>query len=293
LIREYGVDGIDIVWEWPGYTLNGGTEDDAKNFILLLKDVRAALDAYQTVAFPKNEKTFGLTAALPCVPEIVAYQDITELNNVLTELSLKTFDLHGDWNEKTGVNSPLYDQPPEKFSSPGMSVDGCTERWVQGGVDKSKLNIGVPFYGRTFAGADRQYGPHGGADTVHWVEFGGVPQYDEILNNLSKMTSLRDHVTKTQYAYFAEDGGLVSFDDNQSVCDKVEYTMKNNYHGIFIWDLSGDITETHSTPLLDTVNLKLQRGNDLDCEIFRAETRDENGNVVTPADKEPNPWYGK
>jgi chitinase len=291
LIREYGIDGIDIQWEFPGYTVNDGTEDDAKNFVLLLRDVRSALDAYQKVAYPNNEKTIGLTAALPCIPEMIAYQDIEGLNEVLTELSLKSFDFHGVWNDKVGVNSPLLDQPPEKFDSPGMSVHGCTERWVEGGADISKINIGVPFFGRTFAGADRLFGPHGGSDP-NWKEYGGLAQYHEILDKMLGMISLRDDVTKTQYAYF-EDGGLVSFDDNQSICDKVEYSMEKNIHGLFVWDLSGDLTETYSTPLLDMVNLKLERGKELDCELFRAETRDKDGNVVAPADAEPNPWYGK
>lgn len=294
LTREYGVDGIDIDWEFPGYTPNSGTEEDAKNFLLLLKDVRSALDAYQKVAFPNGEKTIGLTAVLPCVPEIIAYHDVAGLNEVLTEMSLKSFDFHGAWNkDKVGVNSPLFDQPSDKFDSPGMSVHGCTERWVQGGADKSKINIGVPFYGRAFAGADRLYGPHGGSDSSNWKEYGGQPQYHEILDKVSGMISLRDDVTKTQYAYFVKDGGLISFDDNQSICDKVEYSTEKNYHGLFVWDLSGDLTDTYSTPLLDMVNLKLERGSELDCKLFRAETRDENGDVVPPAEAEPNPWYGK
>jgi len=291
IIREYGVDGIDIHWEFPGYTPNGGTGDDAKNVILLLQDVRSALDAYQKVAYPNNEKTIGLTAALPCVPEMIAYQDIAGLNEVLTELSLKTFDFHGAWDDKIGVNAPLLDQPPEKFESPGMSVDGCMEHWVRGGADQSKINIGVPFYGRTYSSSDRLYGPHGGVDTRHWKEYGGTAQYYEILDNLFDMISLRDEHTKTQYAYFAEDLGLVSFDDNQSVCDKVEYSMENDSHGLYIWDLSGDLTESYSTPLLDIINLKLDRGVELDCSLFLAETRDEDGNVVPPPDTYPNPWY--
>ena len=293
LVREYGVDGIDITWEFPGYTLNGGTGHDAKNFVRLLRDVRSALIAYQRVAYPNGEKTIGLTAALPCIPEMIEYLDIEGLNDVLTELSLKSFDFHGAWNEKVGVNSPLYDQPPSKFESPGMSVDGCTKRWVLGGADKSKINIGVPFFGRTYLGTNRLFGPHGGSDTGNWKEYGGQPQYHEILDNLLEMVSLREDVTKTQYAYFTKTKGLVSYDDNQSVCDKVQYSVDKDYHGLYIWDLSGDLTDTYSTPLLDMINLKLERGNELNCELFRAETRDEDGHVIGSPDAKPNPWYGK
>ena len=81
---------------------------------------------------------YGLTAALPCGPSIIANQDISHVGRLLTELNLMTYDFHGSWNEKTGVNAPLYDQE----DSPEFSVHGCVENWLEGGAPKEKINIG-------------------------------------------------------------------------------------------------------------------------------------------------------
>ena len=81
---------------------------------------------------------YGLTAALPCGPSIIANQDIEHVGRLLTELNLMTYDFHGSWNEMTGVNTPLYDQE----DSPEFSVHGCVENWLEGGAPKEKINIG-------------------------------------------------------------------------------------------------------------------------------------------------------
>jgi hypothetical protein len=42
----------DIDWEFPGYGPHGGTPADRENFVLLLWDVRSALDAYANSTYP-------------------------------------------------------------------------------------------------------------------------------------------------------------------------------------------------------------------------------------------------
>ncbi len=321
LIREYNFDGIgksflldvlsicvlqfshidslyclrilDIDWEFPGYEPHRGTSADGENFVLLLQDIRSAIDAYTTATYPNGERTFGLTAALPCNPSIIDHQDIPRVSEILTELNLMTYDFHGTWNEKVGINSPLFDQPKDKLDSPEHSVNGCVERWVRDGADKSKINIGLPFYGRSYSGTTELYSTFDGADALNWWADEGQPQYYNILDKLTNMTSLRDDVTKTQFAFFEDGSGVVSFDDSQSICDKVEYALEEELHGYIIWELSGDLTEDLRTPLLDAVNFKLEQGDTFDCESFRLETRDENGEVVKQEIGKPDPWYGE
>lgn len=276
------------------YEPHHGTSSDKQNFILLLKDIRAAMDAYQKVAYPNGEKTIGVTAALPCVPPIIDSQDVAQISSIVTEMNLMTYDFHGTWNDQVGVNSPLFDQDPSQFESPEYSVDGCVQRWIKEGADPDKINIGLPFYGRSFGSSTKLYSSHSGADDIHWWEDKGKPQYHAILEKLPEMISLRDNVTKTQFAYFDDDkGGLVSYDDNQAICDKVEYALTKDLHGYIIWDLTGDLTESFATPLLDVVNIKLDQGDGFDCSLLRAETRGENGEVISQQNTEPNPWYGE
>lgn len=69
------------------------------------------------------------------------------------------------------------------------------------------------------------------------------------------MTQLRDNKSKTQIAFsnpndqfaagfdstdaFAESlpQGLVSFDDERAICDKVQYAQENDLAGFIIWEL--------------------------------------------------------
>jgi chitinase len=254
LIKNYNFDGIDLDWEYPGYVDHSGTPDDTVNFNLLLDDVRSALDELEA----ETGRYYGITAALPCGPDIIANQDIAHVSSVLTELNLMTYDFHGSWNPTTGVNAPLYDQE----GSAEFSVHGCVENWLAGGAKKDKINIGFPFYGRSFAGAKGLYEPHNGPDETTFFLDEGTPQFYNIVKELPTMTTVRDERTMTQYAY--SEKGMVSYDDERAICDKTEYAMDNNLNGYIIWELSGDLMEDLSTPLLDAANAKL-RDPSLNC----------------------------
>ena len=66
----------------------------------------------------------------------------------------------------------------------------------------------------------------------------------------------------TQYAYSSK--GMVSYDDERAICDKTEYAQVRGLNGYIIWELSGDMNDDLSTPLLDAANAKLLDPN-LDC----------------------------
>ncbi|KAL7530693.1 hypothetical protein ACHAXR_009440, partial [Thalassiosira sp. AJA248-18] len=231
LIKEYGFDGIDIDWEYPGYEEHSGTPSDRDNFKLLLNDVRAKLDELGA----QTGKFYGLTAALPCGPQHIANMDIAHVASTLSELNLMTYDFHGAFSPVTGTNAPLYYQG---WGEQDFDVHSCVQNWLAGGGSRDKINIGLPFYGRSFGGATGLNEVHSGADQAAWGIDDG-------------------------YAYFA-DGGLVSFDDENAICAKVQYAQEHNLGGFIIWEISGDLMDDLSTPLLDVTNKKLLDPN-YDC----------------------------
>jgi len=251
LIVDYNFDGIDLDWEYPGYAAHSGTEADTVNFNLLLRDIREELDTLSG----ETGKDYGLTAALPCGPSNIKNIDIGTVTQFLTEFNLMTYDFHGAWDANTGVNSPLYDQVDDPEL--GWSVDGCVKNWVARGAPQEKLNIGLGFYGRSFRDATDLGVAHLGTDDISWEIDEGSPQYFNIMDQINSMSVQWDDETQTPYAFFTDSqGGLVSYDDERSICLKTEYANSNNLHGFIIWELSGDVMEDLSTPLLDMVNRK-------------------------------------
>ena len=41
-MRNYGFDGVDIDWEYPGADDRGGTPADTQNYVLLCKEMKSA-----------------------------------------------------------------------------------------------------------------------------------------------------------------------------------------------------------------------------------------------------------
>ena len=123
----------------------------------------------------------------------------------------------------------------------------------------------MPFYGRSFLATSgttlTDFGQSfsGSGDLTTWADDEGQPQYFNIKKKISELTSVRSEQTKTQFAY--NDLGLVSYDDELAICEKTEYALDNDLHGYIIWEISGDIMDDLSTPLLDTVNGRLNNPN--------------------------------
>jgi chitinase len=184
------------------------------------------------------------------------------MKDILPEFNLMTYDLHGSWSPRTGPNAPLFDFP----GSPELSVHGCTENFLKGGVREDQINIGLPFYGRSFLanlgttldGFDQTYAT-GAADDNTWADDEGTPQYFNIMKKISQFTSVRHEQTKTQFAYNSQ--GLVSYDDELAICDKAEYAVDNDLLGFIIWEISGDLMPDLSTPLLNALNDRLNNPN--------------------------------
>lgn len=83
---------------------------------------------------------------------------------------------------------------------------------------------------------------------ANWPDDEGSPQYFNIYNKLPNMIQVRDNKSKTQYAYISHSKqespvaqslpeGLVSFDDERAICDKVNYAQESNLGGFLIWEL--------------------------------------------------------
>ncbi len=142
-ISEPGLfDGIDIDWEYPGRC--GATcdfrEEDTENFTALLQEFRTKLD--------QIDPNLLLTIASPASQYHYSAIELDKIHQYLDWINIMTYDFHGGWEQggPTNHHSPLYSSPADPTN--GGSTDESVTGYLGQGVPKSKINIGVPFYGR-------------------------------------------------------------------------------------------------------------------------------------------------
>jgi chitinase len=260
LLKFYKFDGIDIDWEYPGYTTHSGTINDKQNFTLLLQQIK---DSISTLGI-QNNKIYKLSACFSADP---TKADDIEWNNVtplLDMINLMSYDFFGAFDCNANHNSPLY---APANGNPTFNIHSSFNMLTTTyNVPSTKINIGTAFYGRSQTGATALHQPTNcGEDNVTFSLDAGSPQYYNVMDKMNLFNYYWDNVAKVPYligkSSSSAAGTFVSYDNKKSIGMKAEYIVNNNARGTIIWEITGDYLETApgsgivgGTPLIDTMN---------------------------------------
>lgn len=237
-------DGIDIDWEYPG---GGGqpyntfdTVNDKHNFTLLMQAFRAELDAQGT----KDGRHYYLTAAIGSGVDKIAQTEPGQYSQYMDWVNLMSYDYHGAWESTTNFHAPLYHDPadPSTGNVAKYNANDSVTALAAAGMPKSKILLGIPFYGRGWKGVSA--GPNGNG--LYQAASGGAPgRYEVGIDDYKALiakagTRTYHPQTKQLFLYTGNGGEWWSYDDPTVIATKMSYVRANGLGGAFSWELDGD-----------------------------------------------------
>jgi len=213
LVNQYGLDGIDIDWEYPGSSAAGikSSPQDRENFTLLLTALRDVLgnNAWLSVAGTGDSAYIRNSAEIANIAPLINYFNLMSYDFTAGET--------GENGRKHQAN--LY---PSDLSLPGYSIDDMVNNLIESGMPSEKILLGVPFYGRLGA-------------TI-------TKSYDELRKNYINKNGYEVAFDKqAQVPYLVKNGKFaMSYDDALSIFLKGQYVLRNCLGGIFSWTSTYD-----------------------------------------------------
>jgi chitinase len=242
MMLDYGFDGIDVDWEYPG---GGGLEgntarpEDRDNFTLLLAELRAQLDAQGE----QDGRAYLLTIAVPAGNQY-RQMDLAAIHPLLDWMNLMAYDFNGGWSDRTGFNAPLYTEVGQP------SADASVQAYLEAGVPPDKLVLGVPFYGRGWTGVPATNDGLGQPFTGLPGEQGAL-NYRTLVDTFPNGTRYWSEESQVPWLYDAETQTMFSYDDAESLASKAAYVREHGLGGMMIWELRADDADSTLLTAID------------------------------------------
>jgi chitinase len=222
LMQDPGYDGIDIDWE----PLDRADEPIVIDLANRIRTAKAAA----ILTIPVGYININLGADLSNYPAIAAAYD---------QMNLMTYGMAGAWQGwKSWHSSPLYQQD----SATPTSIDSSVAQYVNAGVPKNKLGVGIGFYGLCYSPPVTE--PDQAINGATLVASDGAISYAAIMTNYYSSSAYHwDELAKAAYLSFtsahAPDGcGYISYDDEQSIAAKAAYVKSKGLGGVIEWEIN-------------------------------------------------------
>ncbi len=239
LFKKYGIDGLDLDWEYPaieGYPGHKYDAADKNNFTELIKTLRQEMGNDHLLTFAAGgfvkylEQSVDWNAVMPLVDFV----------------NLMTYDLVGGYSTVTGHHTPLHDYMPAQEST-SKCVNWLLSARMNNRSDgdkkipANKLIIGAAMYARVWENVpDTNHGLYQPGKFKRGVSYSEFKNY---FSDTSGYKYYRDRKAKAPYQYNAAQHLFATFDDKRSIKEKIKFIRKKKLGGIMFWELLQDMKE--------------------------------------------------
>lgn len=204
VMKEFGIDGIDIDWEYPSQGRGAGISwsyFDTDNYTLLMRDIRKAIgkDALLTLASSHSARFINFR-------DIYQYIDF---------VNIMSYDMSP---------APLFHNALYKTKFSRASAAEAVQHHLDAGLTKDKITMGLPFYGR---------GANGYPD---YVNFGDIDWNDP--------TIIHCWDEDGKVPYMIKNGHIVcTYENLKSLEIKLDYIIEQDLLGGMYWEYTCDNKE--------------------------------------------------
>ena len=257
LIKENDwIAGIDIDWEYPsgsndgerkpedesdqGCPIFGTNLDDRKNFPALLMELKAGLDK----EFGEGKKLLTACAS-SSTGWTLPNQDWKNAAQYVDYVNIMTYDMAGDWDKQPGHASSV------------SGTKNAMAYFIIAGVDKTKLNIGIPYYGTGFKLAEATKNPNGARIIVpngiskDFLNLTQIKEFEAQAVPVEEIGWHRGYNENAGGAYLWNDDEnsqyycwYISYECTDAIDGKFALIEHYDLVGVLIWEITED-TEDH------------------------------------------------
>ena len=211
-MEEWGIDGIDLDWEFPGLSWSGAACDvscDTENYVKLVKQLRETFGDKYTISYA------GYCTDKVSVTGGYRYVDIKGMDPYVDYVNIMTYDL----DEAPHHHSALNDTRAYKDCNRAVNA------YLDAGVSPNKLVLGIPFYGRH-----------------SWSESPTAISYKSIisLNPYSYRRNKWDNVASCPYVETMSGQFFCGYDNPKSIAIKGNWVRQKGMLGLMYWEYDQD-----------------------------------------------------
>ncbi|KAK4442906.1 hypothetical protein QBC34DRAFT_479340 [Podospora aff. communis PSN243] len=235
-LDEYGYDGVDMDWEYPGAPDRGGGPEDGVNFTKFLQELRIELDK-----MPGGHKEISFTA--PTSYWYLQHFDLEATAEAVDFVNVMSYDLHGVWDRNSSIGAQVL------AHTNLTEIDLALKLMWRNNVDPAKISLGIGFYGRSFQLQDpscHQPGCpfRGAASPGECTGNPGTLSYREIQDIIERenLTPYHDEVNAVKYITWGGDQ-WVSYDDKDTIQQKITFANGLGLGGLLIWAIDLDTAD--------------------------------------------------
>ncbi|KAI0905820.1 glycosyl hydrolases family 18-domain-containing protein [Ustulina deusta] len=229
-MQNYGFDGIDFDWEYPGAGDRGGHDDDGVKYTQLLNDLR-----------DKFKGVISFTA--PTSYWYLRHFDLLAMSKPVDWINVMAYDLHGTWDNSDPIGNHVLAHT--NLTEIKLALD----LYWRNSIPPGKLNLGLGFYGRSFQLTDPScYVPgclfKGGASPGPCTQNSGTLSYREIMDVIAdnQLTPYYDKTNQVKYVTWGSDQ-WVSYDDQDTFQAKIKFANGQGLGGLLVWSLDQDTAQ--------------------------------------------------